>query len=159
MANQRNRSALFTSRDTENSIFFFTVTGGCLILAVLLHAKFLGGQKWLDAVYLMLDSMPEVLASSTMLTIFKEGVDIMFTRYQESRRRIKKAREKAVAEAVAEAETVVVAKTVAETIKAYQAWEAWDKNGAKEDEMPQIPSYILDEIQRTTQDKNARKPR
>lgn len=79
----------------------------------------------------------------------------MFTRYQE----FKKSREKAVAEAVAEAETVVVAKTVAETIKAYQAWEAWDKNGAKEDEMPQIPSYILDEIQRTTQDKNARKPR
>jgi hypothetical protein len=155
MANQRNRSALFTSRDTENSIFFFTVTGGCLILAVLLHAKFLSGKKWLDAVYMMLGSMPQVLASSTMLTIFKEGVDIMFTRYQE----FKKSREKAVAEAVAEAKTVVVAKTVAETIKAYQAWEAWYKNGAKEDEMPQIPSYILDEIQRTTQDKNARKPR
>ena len=142
MANQSNRSALFTSRDTENAIFFFTVTGGSLILAVLLHAKFLSGKKWLDAVYMMLGSMPEVLASSTMLTIFKEGVDIMFTRYQEYRKRVKKAKEEAVAEA----------------IEAYQAWEAWNNNGAKEDEMPQIPPYILDVIQRTTQDENVRNP-
>ena len=142
MANQSNRSALFTSRDTENSIFFFTVTGGVLILAVLLHAKFLSGKKWLDAVYMMLGSMPQVLASSTMLTIFKEGVDIMFTRYQEYRKRVEEARTEGIAEA----------------IKAYRAWEAWHNNGAKEDEMPQIPPHILDVIQQTTQDKNARNP-
>ena len=63
----------------------------------------------------------------------------MLTRYKEYRKRVEKAREEAVAEA----------------IKAYKAWDAWNNNGAREDEMPEIPPDILDVIQRESQDKNA----
>lgn len=66
----------------------------------------------------------------------------MFTRYQEYRKRLEEAREEAIAE----------------TIKAYQAWEAWHNNGAKEDEMPSIPEPILNAIRRNTQDKNTPSP-
>ena len=47
--------------------------------------------------------MPKVLASATVLTIFKEGVDIMLTRYRAYREREKKRIQKAVEKAREEA--------------------------------------------------------
>jgi hypothetical protein len=95
MTNQSNRSALFTSRDTEGAITFFTVLGIILIVVVFLHAKFLDKKGYSDAFYLVAGSMPHILASTTILTIFAEGADIMFRRYRAYREEKKKLIEKA----------------------------------------------------------------
>lgn len=95
MENQNNRSALFTARNTENSIIFFTIPGVLIIAVVFLDAKFLKKQEWWNAFNTILGSIPQVLASSTMLTIFNEGLDIVLTRWRESRAREKKRIQKA----------------------------------------------------------------
>ena len=78
-------------------MLFFTVIGVLIFAGIFLHEKFIDKEKWRDALYTTLESTPAVLSSATILTIFKEGLDIMFTRlqnYLDTRKKlIEKARE------------------------------------------------------------------
>ena len=78
-------------------MLFFTVVGLLIFAGIFLHEKFVDKEKWRDVLYTTLGSTPIVLSSATILTIFKEGLDIMFTRlrnYLDTRNKIiEKARE------------------------------------------------------------------
>ena len=52
-------------------------------------------KKWDTALVAVWENVPHVLSFATMLTIFKEGVDVMLTRWQEYRDRRKNIIEKA----------------------------------------------------------------
>ena len=97
MENENDRSTLFTTRNTERAMIFFTIVGCVCLVGIFLHEWWLEKEKWRDALYTVLGNTPIVLASTTMLTIFKEGVDIMLTRWQayrdQQKKKIEQARE------------------------------------------------------------------
>ena len=98
MANDNDRSTLFTTRSTENAMTFFTVVGFLTLVgvfAICLYHTFHEKKKWDTALVAVWENVPHVLSFATMLTIFKEGVDVMLTRWQEYRDRRKNIIEKA----------------------------------------------------------------
>ena len=104
MANDNDRSTLFTTRSTENAMTFFTVVGFLTLVVIFVYEIWQGTEKWYMAFTGVWESIPHVLSFATMLTIFKEGVDVMLTRLQEYRDRrkgkIAKEVEKQVAQQV-----------------------------------------------------------
>ena len=96
------RTTLFTARSTENAMTFFTVVGFLTLAAIVLYHRFYENEKWAAALVLFWERVPHVLSFSTLLTIFKEGVDVMLTRLQEYRDRRKQRIAKEVEERVKE---------------------------------------------------------
>ena len=97
------RSTLFTARSTENAMTFFTVVGFLTLAVIFVYHRFHENEKWDAALVLVWERVPHVLSFSTLLTIFKEGVDVMLTRLQEYRDRRKQRIAKEVEEKVAKA--------------------------------------------------------
>lgn len=93
--NENDRSTLFTARSTESAMAFFTVIGFFTLFGIFLYEKLHEKEKWYVALGNIWGSVPNVLSFTTMLTIFKEGLDIMFTRLQEYRDKRKKVIEQA----------------------------------------------------------------
>lgn len=129
--NRSNRSALFTSRDTENAILWFTITGVLLIILVVFDVIFSEKQRGVAILRATLKDMPQVLALATTLTIFKEGVDIMLTRYRASRERERKAVQKARQEAQAEAQAKAQQEIERARAEAYEQGYNDGKTGVK----------------------------
>ena len=100
MANDNDRSTLFTARSTENAMTFFTVVGFFTLAVIFVYHRFHGNEKWDAAFVLVWERVPHVLSFSTLLTIFKEGVDVMLTRLQEYRDRRKQRIAKEVAKEI-----------------------------------------------------------
>ena len=98
--NDDERSTLFTARSTENAMTFFTVVGSLTLAAIFLYHIFHEETKWDAAIVLVWERVPHVLSFSTLLTIFKEGVDVMLTRLQEYRDRRKQRIAKEVAKEI-----------------------------------------------------------
>jgi hypothetical protein len=98
--NDNERSTLFTARSTENAMTFFTTVGFLTLAAIFLCHRFHGNEKWDAALVLVWERVPHVLSFSTLLTIFKEGVDVMLTRLQEYRDRRKQRIAKEVAKEI-----------------------------------------------------------
>ena len=99
--NDNERSTLFTARSTENAMTFFTVVGFLTLAVIFVYHRFHENEKWDAALVLVWERVPHVLSFSTLLTIFKEGVDVMLTRLQEYRDRRKQRIAKEVAKEVA----------------------------------------------------------
>ena len=122
MADDNNRSTLFTTRSTENAMTFFTVIGFLTIVVIFGYHRFQATGTWYTSFVAVWEKVPHVLSFSTLLTIFKEGVDIMLTRLQEYRDRRKNRIAREVEERVAEAVEKIVAKAKEEAYqKGYEA--------------------------------------
>ena len=104
MANDNDRSTLFTTRSTENAMTFFTVIGFLTLVVIFLYYFFQVRGPWYTAFtpafVAVWERVPHVFSFSTLLTIFKEGVDVMLTRLQEYRDRRKNKIAKEVARQV-----------------------------------------------------------
>ena len=98
--NDNERSTLFTARSTENAMTFFTVVGFLTLAVIFVYHRFHENEKWDAALVLVWERVPHVLSFSTLLTIFKEGVDVMLTRLQEYRDRRKQRIAKEVAKEI-----------------------------------------------------------
>ena len=98
--NDNERSTLFTARSTENAMTFFTAVGFLTFAAIFLYHRYPENEKWDAALLLVCERVPHVLSFSTLLTIFKEGVDVMLTRLQEYRDRRKQRIAKEVAKEI-----------------------------------------------------------
>ena len=101
--NDNERSTLFTARSTENAMTFFTVVGFLTFVAIFVYHIFHEQEKWDAALALVWERVPHVLSFSTLLTIFKEGVDVMLTRLQEYRDKRKQRIAKEVAKEIEKA--------------------------------------------------------
>lgn len=122
MANDNDRSTLFTARSTENAMTFFTVVGFLTFLGIFVYEIFHAQEKWDAGLVVVWENVPHVLSFSTMLTIFKEGVDVMLTRLQEYRDRRNQRIAKEVEEKVAKAVEKILGKAEKEAYqKGYEA--------------------------------------
>lgn len=103
--NDNGRSTLFTTRSTENAMTFFTVVGFLALVVIFLYHFFQVKGAWytalIPAFVAVWERVPHVFSFSTLLTIFKEGVDVMLTRLQEYRDRRNERIAKEVEERVA----------------------------------------------------------
>ena len=123
--NENERSTLFTARSTENAMTFFTVVGFLTLAVIFVYHRFYENEKWDAALILIWERIPHVLSFSTLLTIFKEGADVMLTRLQEYRDRRKQRIEKEVEEKVAKEVEKIVGKAKEEAYqKGYEAAKA-----------------------------------
>ena len=119
--NDNERSTLFTARSTENAMTFFTAVGFLTFAAIFLYHRYHENEKWDAALVLVWEQVPHVLSFSTLLTIFKEGVDVMLTRLQEYRDR----RKQRIAKEVAKEVEKIVGKAKEEAYqKGYEAAKA-----------------------------------
>ena len=132
MANDDDRSTLFTTQSTENAMTFFTIVGFLTLAAIFLYHIFHEREKWDAALIVVWESVPHVLSFSTLLTIFKEGVDVMLTRLQEYRDRRKQRVAKEVEEKVAKEVEKIVGKAKEEAYqKGYEAAKAESRSHEK----------------------------
>ena len=123
--NDNERSTLFTARSTENAMTFFTVIGFLTFAAIFVYHRFHENEKWDAALVVVWEQIPHILSFSTLLTIFKEGVDVMLTRLQEYRDRRKQRIAKEVEEKVAkEVEKIVGEAKEAAYKEGYEAAKA-----------------------------------
>ncbi len=123
--NENERSTLFTARSTENAMTFFTTVGFLTLAVIFVYHRFHENEKWDAALILVWERVPHVLSFSTLLTIFKEGVDVMLTRLQEYRDRRKQRIAKEVEEKVAKEVKKIVGKAKEEAYqKGYEAAKA-----------------------------------
>ena len=101
------RTSLFTVRSAEVALVTFTMlTLGYLIIGML-YAKNLMGKSWVETFTFLYRNGPTFLANVTIFILFEEGLDLMFTRLRESRKRdqrlISKGKVEGKAEGKAEA--------------------------------------------------------
>ena len=123
--NEKERSTLFTARSTENAMTFFTLVGFFTLAVIFVYHRFHENEKWDAALVSVWERVPHVLSFSTLLTIFKEGVDVMLTRLQEYRDRRRQRIAKEVEEKVAKEVEKIVGKAKEEAYqKGYEAAKA-----------------------------------
>lgn len=82
--NKDKRSTMFTVRNAENAMIVFTMCALALLVAVFLHEFVLKGNRFVDSLYTVADNISKIMAAATMLTIFEEGIDIMFQRIRDT---------------------------------------------------------------------------
>ena len=81
------RTSLFTVRSAEVALVTFTMlTLGYLIIGML-YGKNLMGKSWVETFAFLYRNGPTFLANVTIFILFEEGIDLMFTRLRESRKR------------------------------------------------------------------------
>ena len=93
---------MFTVRDAENAMIVFVIFALFVLVGVFLHEFVFKSNSFVDSLYKVADNISKILSAATLLTIFEEGFDIMFTRFRESRARDKKLKAKALSDARAE---------------------------------------------------------
>ena len=98
--NENERSTLFTARNAESAMTFFTIVGFLTLVVIFVYHTIHGNATWDAALIRVWERVPHVLAFSTLLTIFKEGVDVMLTRLQEYRDKRKQRIAKEVAKEI-----------------------------------------------------------
>ena len=85
--NKDKRSTMFTVRNAENAMIVFTVCAFAVLTGVFLHALLIKGNSFVDSLYTVAYNISKILSSATMLTLFEEGIDIMFQRIRDSFKR------------------------------------------------------------------------
>ena len=136
MANDTDRSTLFTTRSTENALTFFTVVGFLSLVVIFLYHYFQVQGAWytafVPAFVAVWERVPHVFSFATMLTIFNEGVDVMLTRLREYRDQRKNRIEKEVEKRVAQEMEKRVGKVKEEAYqKGYEAAKAETRSDGK----------------------------
>jgi hypothetical protein len=127
------RSSLFTVKDIESALIYFTCMTGLYPFVVIAHEIYHGWKGGWEATYLILKNIPTFFGIATTLIVFKEGVDIMFRRWQEARK-ISQQERAAIAEA-AKAEGIMQGK--AEGRAEVQQWREWYQRQAEAQEKGQ----------------------
>ena len=92
---KNKRSSIFTVKDAENTILWFCFYVIVLIVCVILHQCFIKSYKVVDSLYFVVDNISKIIAASTVLIIFGEGIDIMLRRFREYLRREEEIKAKA----------------------------------------------------------------
>lgn len=100
--NEDKRASMFTVRDAEDAMITFSIFAFSIIVGVFLHALILKSSGMSEAFYTVAYNISKILSASTLLTIFEEGVDIMFRRLRASLARDKKLKEEAKAKGYAQ---------------------------------------------------------
>ncbi|MDE0467795.1 MAG: hypothetical protein OYL97_12110 [Candidatus Poribacteria bacterium] len=120
------RSSLFTVKDIESALIYFTCMTGLYPFVVIAHEIYHGWKGGWETTYLILKNVPTFFGIATTLIVFKEGVDIMFRRWQEARE-ISRQERAAIAEAAkAEGKAEGIAEGVAEgRAEAQRQWREW----------------------------------
>lgn len=89
------RSSIFTVKDAENTILWFCIYVIVLFICVIIHQYLLENYKFINSLYFVVENISKIIAASTLLVIFGEGIDIMLRRFREYLRREKEIRAKA----------------------------------------------------------------
>ena len=84
---KNKRSSIFTVKDAENTILWFCFYVIVIIVCVILHQFFIKNHKVIDSLYFVVDNISKIIAASTVLIVFGEGIDIMLRRFREYIRR------------------------------------------------------------------------
>ena len=110
--NKGKRTTMFTVRNAENAMIVFTVCAFAVLTGVFLHDLLIKGNGFVDSLYTVADNISKIMSAATMVTIFEEGIDIMFQRIRDSLKR----EERLIAKAKTEAKNEV-----------YKAVADWDE--------------------------------
>ena len=89
------RSSIFTVKDAENTILWFCIYAIVLFVCVIIHQYLLKNYKFINSLYFVVENISKIIAASTLLVIFGEGIDIMLRRFREYLRREEEIRAKA----------------------------------------------------------------
>jgi len=73
------------------------------LLSVFLHALLISGFGFLKALYNVAGNISKIMSVATMLTIFEEGIDIMFQRIRDTLKKERDIKAESKAEGKAEA--------------------------------------------------------
>ena len=87
------RSSVFTVRDAENAMIAFTVFATAVVVGIFLHEIVLKRDGITDGLYAVVHNVSEILSGATLLTLFEEGISLMFYRIREALREDKKFKE------------------------------------------------------------------
>ena len=89
------RSSIFTVKDAENTILWFCIYAIVLFVCVIIHQYLFKNYKFINSLYFVVENISKIIAASTLLVIFGEGIDIMLRRFREYLRREQEIRAKA----------------------------------------------------------------
>ena len=116
------RSSLFTVKDIESALIYFTCMTGLYPFVVIAHEIYHGWKGGWETTYLILKNVPTFFGIATTLIVFKEGADMIFRRWQEAKKANQAEREAIANAARAEGIERGRAEGVAET---QQQWREW----------------------------------
>jgi len=105
--NKDKRSTMFTVRNAENAMIVFTACAFAVLSGVFLHDLLIKGNSFVDSLYTVAYNISKIMSAATILTIFEEGIDIMFQRIRDSFKR----------------EEQIIAKAKDEVYKDIAAWD------------------------------------
>lgn len=87
---QENRQSLFTVRNAKNAMIAFTVIAIAIAVLIFLHELLIDRIGIVKSLYAVADNVSNILSTATLLTIFEEGLDLMFFhRTREERAKLK----------------------------------------------------------------------
>ena len=128
---ETKRAAIFTVRDAESAVVTYTILGFVYIVGIFIYKWITGWESFLSTLVLLDANYPRFNRAAMVLIIFKEGVDIMFRRYNEWR--VEHAERLVKAEAAGRAEGLeqgraegITEGRAAGIAEAYQAIAAWN---------------------------------
>ena len=85
----------------------FTVCALAVLTGVFLHDLLIKNNSYVDSLYTVAYNISKIMSAATMLTLFEEGIDIMFQRIRDSFKR----------------EEQIIAKAKDEVYKEVAAWD------------------------------------
>ena len=100
--NKNERSSMFTVRNAENAMIVFTIFALFVLIVVFLHEFVLKRNGFVNSLYTIAYNISKIMSAATLLTIFEEVFDMMFSRFRAVRARekeLKKLEEEAIAAA------------------------------------------------------------
>ena len=75
-----NRSSVFTVRDAETAMMTFTIFAIAVIVGIFLYEIVLKRNNIVSFLYTVAVNVSSILSAATLLTLFEEGISLMFLR-------------------------------------------------------------------------------
>lgn len=75
-----NRSSVFTVRDAETAMMTFTIFAIAVIVGIFLYEFVLKRNNIVSFLYTVVVNVSSILSAATLLTLFEEGISLMFLR-------------------------------------------------------------------------------
>ena len=80
LKDEDNRPSMFTVRDAETAMMTFTIFAIAVIVGIFLYEIVLKRNSIVSALYAVVVNVSSVLSAATLLTLFEEGISLMFLR-------------------------------------------------------------------------------
>ena len=94
-----NRSSVFTVRDAEIAMMTFTIFAIAVIVGIFLYEIVLKRNNIVSFLYTVAVNVSSILSAATLLTLFEEGISLMFLRRaREERAKLREERKQFKAE-------------------------------------------------------------